>query len=133
MLSAESGTAPDHLRFAVMARPLHHLSPAVLCLLAAGIGGLLGGAAAVRGLHQNAYGPVAPPALAGWADRSDELASGTTAAGAGEEDRPNGCTQCSERDLGYRWAALAAIRSPGQCPNDSWGFRRGCLDYIGGI
>jgi hypothetical protein len=43
------------------------------------------------------------------------------------------CDQCSERDLGYRWAVLAAVHEPGQCPNDSWAFRRGCLDYVGGI
>ena len=86
------------------------------------IGGLLGGATAVHGLRQNDYGPVDPPALI-----SHDETSGYREIG------PPDCAGCSERDLGYRWATLAAVRSPDQCPNDSWGFRRGCLDYTGGV
>ncbi|WP_235398925.1 hypothetical protein [Sphingomonas sp. SRS2] len=77
----------------------------------------------MHGLRQNAYGPtgVASPisnnADLGYADSGDVA----------------GCDDCSERDLGYRWATLAAIRSSTECPNDSWGFRRGCLDYTGGV
>lgn len=95
------------------------------------IGGLLGGGAAVHGLRQNDYGPVDPPALISHGEAS-RYESEVTGAGYGES-APSDCGGCSERDLGYRWATLAAVRSPDQCPNDSWGFRRGCLDYTGGI
>jgi len=39
------------------------------------------------------------------------------------------CQDCSERDRGYHWAALQQIVSASECPNESWGFQRGCLSY----
>lgn len=125
------GTGGRPYRFAAM-RPLspRRLSPPLLCALAAVVGGVTAGGAAVHGLRQNSYGMVDPPSLfaraeAGVPTPADEESADTMAAAL--------CDQCSERDLGYRWAALAAIRLPGQCPNDSWAFRRGCLDFVGGI
>ncbi|WP_340313362.1 hypothetical protein [Rhizorhabdus argentea] len=110
-----------------MDRLLHRLSPPALCAMAAICGGLIAGESAVHGLRPNSYGPLAPPTLIGQhegaGDSGATYGEGTTA----------GCDDCSERDLGYRWAVLQAVRSPADCPNDSWGFRRGCLDYTGGI
>ena len=120
-----------HFVFAVMMRfAPTRLSPAMLCALVAVAGGLLGGTATVQGMRADGYGPVTTPLLFGRADAAvlDE--------GEGESQGElvaTGCADCSERDLGYRWASLAAVRLPGQCPNDSWAFRRGCLDFVGGV
>lgn len=106
------------------------MSPPLLCALAAIVGGIIAGGTAVHGLRLNRYGPIDPPSLFAPAE-AGELTETTEA-----PDEPSAaarCDQCSERDLGYRWAALAAVHEPGQCPNDSWAFRRGCLDYVGGI
>nr|WP_047168715.1 hypothetical protein [Sphingomonas sp. Y57] len=106
------------------------MSPLLLCALAAITGGITAGAAAVHGLRLNRYGPVEPPSLFTPA----EAGTPSDAAGAPDELLSAArCDQCSERDLGYRWAILAAVREATQCPNDSWAFRRGCLDYVGGI
>ena len=134
-ISSETiGTAVGNLRSGAMIARLKTLSPAVLCALIAALGGLIGGSTAVHGLKQNRYGPVDPPALIGrdphataYADYADEASYG------GYESTAANCDDCSERDLGYRWAIMAEVRRPDQCPNDSWGFRRGCLDYTGGV
>lgn len=105
------------------------LSPAVLCALIAALGGLIGGSTAVHGLKQNRYGPPDPPVLIG---RDDAAFASTESDGGYEQGATAGCGECSERDLGYRWAIMAEVRTPDQCPNDNWGFRRGCLDYAGG-
>jgi hypothetical protein len=106
------------------------ISPPLLCALAAVMGGVTAGGAAVHGLRLNRYGPIEPPALFAPAE-AGEISD--TADAASDPMTAARCDQCSERDLGYRWAALAAVSLPGQCPNDSWAFRRGCLDYVGGI
>lgn len=109
------------------------LSPPLICAIAALAGGLVAGSATVHGLHQQHYGPAETASLFARADAAtfgDEDGRGTS--GGYDVDTAAQCDQCSERDLGYRWAALAAIRLPDQCPNDSWGFRRGCLDFVGG-
>lgn len=125
------GTGGRRYRFAAM-RPLflRRLSPPLLCALAAIVGGITAGGAAVHGLRQNSYGMVDPPSLFARAEASVPT---STDGERGETLAAARCDECSERDLGYRWAALAAIRLPGQCPNDSWAFRRGCLDFVGGI
>jgi len=106
------------------------MSPLLLCALAATVGGVAAGSTAVHGLRPNPYGPGLPQSsFAG-------TANGALPAAAPENDEQAfaaDCHQCSERDLGYRWAVLAAVRLPGQCPHDSWAFRRGCLDYVGGV
>ena len=111
---------------------LKTLSPAASCALIAALGGLVGGGTAVHGLKQNRYGPPDPPALIGntgsRAAAADEESYGGYGASTAAE-----CDGCSERDLGYRWAAMTEVRSPDQCPHDSWGLRRGCLDFTGGI
>jgi len=100
----------------------------------AAIGGLLGGTTAVHGLRQNQYGPANPPALFTGASRADgKDYGGYGSNGEYAEAGVSGCAGCSERDLGYRWASLTQVRASADCPNDSWGFRRGCLDYTGGI
>jgi hypothetical protein len=88
-------------------------------------GGLLAGGSAVHGLRQKSYGPIDPPTLVTRDGRQPHDDGAPTVEAIG-------CEHCSERDLGYRWAMLEAVRSPDQCPDDSWGFRRGCLDYTGG-
>ena len=117
--------------FAAMDMPFKQLSPPALCALIAALGGLIGGATAVHGLKQNGYGPQEAPAIFGRA--GDDGASDATPSDDGYPGLSTSCEGCSERDLGYRWAVLASIRSSEQCPNDSWGFRRGCLDYTGGV
>lgn len=109
-----------------LSRPI---SPALLSVVVAVVGGVIAGGTAVHGLHLNSYGPVDPPSLFSRA----EAATPTSPYEDGAQEVAMRCDQCGERDLGYRWAALAAIRLPDQCPNDSWAFRRGCLDYVGGI
>ena len=110
---------------------LKRLSPPALCALVAIAAGSVAGASAVHGLKQNSYGPPDPPALFG------RHTGVSTPDDAGDYRAEQGlamtCQGCSERDLGYRWAVLAEIRTPDQCPDDSWGFRRGCLDYAGGV
>jgi len=129
---ALGGTASQKLRFAAMPTQPKRLSPPALCALLAAIGGLLGGSAAVQGLHQREYGPLHPPSLFG-AGSEGVSAADDGDRGGYDEHGTEACDQCSERDLGYRWATLAQARSPADCPNDSWGFRRGCLDYTGGL
>jgi hypothetical protein len=109
------------------------LSPPLLCALAALTGGLIAGTVTVRGLHERNYGPIEAPSLFARADAATfGPEDGRGSLGGYDSATAAPCDQCSERDLGYRWAALAAIRLPDQCPNDSWGFRRGCLDFVGG-
>lgn len=101
-------------------------------------GGVLAGGVTVHDLRENSYGPANPPVLIkgnGFDAASEDSGSfgGYRSDNGGEEVVSAGCYECSERDLGYRWAALASVRLPGQCPSDSWGFRRGCLDFVGGI
>lgn len=115
------------------------LSAPLVCALVAITGGLLAGTVTVNGLHEKAYGPPDAPSLFGGSAHAatfgPEDGRGTLEDGDGGygSDSAAPCGQCSERDLGYRWAALAAIRLPSQCPSDSWGFRRGCLDFVGGV
>lgn len=109
---------------------LNRLSPPAWCALIAAIGGLLSGATAVHGLRQNQYGPSNPPSLI---QNSAVVYESVYTNGGHAEGSTTDCQGCSERDLGYRWATLAQVHSSDQCPNDSWGFRRGCLDYTGGI
>lgn len=111
---------------------LKRLSPVALSVLIATVGGLVGGTTAVHGLEQKPYGPIDPPALIARAQDEGAPPAGWRDASYAADDTAR-CAGCSERDLGYRWAVLAAVRSPDQCPGDSWGFRRGCLDYTGGI
>jgi hypothetical protein len=105
-------------------------SPPALALtaVAAVLGGTLAGVATVDGLTQHRYGPADGISLFAPAEAST-ISSMSGNGGSSEA----GCTECSERDRGYRWAVLAAVRSPDQCPVDSWNFRRGCLDFVGGI
>ena len=126
------GTAAGTFRFSAMIVRLKRLPPLALCALAAMTSGLLGGATAVHGLRQNSYGPLDPPSLISRNTESGYAEGTSSYDGYGDRDAA-GCGGCSERDLGYRWATLAAIRSSTECPNDSWGFRRGCLDYTGGV
>lgn len=105
-------------------------SPPALAVtaIAALVGGSVAGLATIDGLAQRTYGPRQAISLFPRAEAST-IPAGSGPAG---EDHP-ACFDCSERDRGYRWAVLASIRYPDQCPADSWGFRRGCLDFIGGI
>lgn len=126
---------PDLVVLAAMRKLApRRLSPPLICALAALVGGVLAGTATVHGLHQRGYGPDDTPSLFAAADAATfgaEDGRGTLA-GYENADAAAPCDQCSERDLGYRWAVLAAVRLPDQCPGDSWGFRRGCLDFVGG-
>jgi hypothetical protein len=115
-----------------MIKRLKNLSPAALCALIAAVGGLIAGSAAVHGLRENQYGPLDPPALISRDGRATAYAD-EAGYGGYETSAAAGCDGCSERDLGYRWAIMAEVRRPDQCPHDSWGFRRGCLDYTGGV
>ncbi len=105
-------------------------SPPALAVtaVAAVLGGTLAGVATVDGLSQRSYGPVDGISLF---SRAEASTIGSSSAAGGSDDV--GCAECSERDRGYRWAVLASVRFPDQCPVDSWAFRRGCLDFVGGI
>lgn len=41
------------------------------------------------------------------------------------------CGSCSEEQTGYRWAAAQRIDDMAGCSDASWGFRQGCLNYLG--
>lgn len=84
--------------------------------------------ATVGGLHQKSYGASPIASSAGYRTASTDP---TTESYGGYEGSA-GCAQCSERERGYKWAVLATVRYPEQCPGDSWDFRRGCLDFVGG-
>ena len=114
-----------------MSTQLRQLTPPTICALIAAIGGLLGGATAVHGLRQNQYGPTGSPVLANHG--ANTMSDAGTTSDTDPASSASRCEGCSERDLGYRWATLARVHSPDDCPNDSWGFRRGCLDYTGGV
>lgn len=105
-------------------------SPPALAVtaFAAVLGGTLAGVATVDGLTQRSYGPAEGVSLFARAEAST-IHSGSADPGFDNSD----CAECSERDRGYRWAVLASVRYPDQCPVDSWGFRRGCLDFVGGM
>lgn len=130
--SGEPGTASNRLRFIDMFARFETLSPVAMFVLIAAAGGLIGGGTAVLGLKQNRYGPQAPPALIGRAHAGSAPAY-YASTDEYDADAAAGCDGCSERDLGYRWAAMKEVRFPEQCPHDSWGLRRGCLDYTGGL
>lgn len=118
---------PDSIRLMAMSTLLNHVPPMALCAVVALCGGLIGGASAVHGLRTNSYGPLDPPALITHGDEPGY------APASSDQETSVRCDDCSERDLGYRWAVLQAVRSSAECPNDSWSFRRGCLDYTGGV
>lgn len=94
---------------------LHRYSPLLISAAIAVGGGLLGGATAVHGLRLNSYGDPSLP--------KPEI----RAAAYNPDD--NGCADCSDRTMGFNWASVRGIRSPADCPDDSWNFRRGCVDY----
>jgi hypothetical protein len=41
-----------------------------------------------------------------------------------------GCANCSDFDLGYRFAAARHLRSSAGCTDYSWSYQRGCLAYL---
>jgi hypothetical protein len=114
------------------------LPPLLVCAIVALGGGLVAGKVTVGGMR-SPQTSVASSALFGRAEAAQPASSdqyqGTASYGGYDSgtSSASSCANCSERDLGYRWAALAAIRYPRECPDNSWGFRRGCLDYVGGI
>jgi len=93
----------------------HH--PFLACALIAVVGGMMGGATTVHGLQLNRYGDPSTPAI-----RITPTA----------ETSDIGCVDCSERALGFRWAAIRGISSSIDCPDESWDFRRGCAAYANG-
>ncbi len=90
--------------------------PAAFTIAALGAG-LAGGTATVRGMETSRYGMTAPPLVPASDDSATSIA----------------CDGCSEHDLGYRWAMARQVASSTDCPNDSWDFRRGCVDYMRGL
>ena len=104
----------------------HHLWPAA-CAATALLLGTGAGMATVGGLRQNSYGSTALSSF-----RADARLGSAPSTADDEGYGAERCDQCSERERGYRWAVLATVRFPEQCPGDSWGFRRGCLDFVGG-
>lgn len=40
------------------------------------------------------------------------------------------CADCSDFDLGYRFAAARQLRSTSECADYSWSYQRGCLAYV---
>ncbi len=85
------------------------------CAIFAIVGGVAGGAATTSGLRLNSYGPEGTTI-----PRAEMTAIG------GAPD----CGDCSERALGYQWATTKAISAAVDCPQDSWNFQRGCVDYV---
>ena len=40
------------------------------------------------------------------------------------------CENCSDYDLGYRFAASRRLRTTAECMDYSWSYQRGCLAYL---
>ena len=40
------------------------------------------------------------------------------------------CDDCSDYDLGYRFAAARRCARAAQCMDFSWSYQRGCLAYL---
>lgn len=40
------------------------------------------------------------------------------------------CVDCSDYDMGYRWASAQSVRSVEECASDNWSFSRGCRAFI---
>ncbi|WP_156678616.1 hypothetical protein [Sphingomonas profundi] len=40
------------------------------------------------------------------------------------------CEDCSDYDLGYRFAAARHLRTTADCMDYSWSYQRGCLAYL---
>jgi hypothetical protein len=86
------------------------------------------GTSTVHGMETDRYGYRATQAYAPSPD-SNAGPGLTLASGTASPTQDEACDGCSERDLGYRWAMLRRIVAIGDCPNDSWDFRRGCAAY----
>jgi hypothetical protein len=100
--------------------------------VAVGLGaGTFGGQAVIAGM--------APPAISLPSypiDRSDGgyYADAIDSAGASEavdyRQIADACSDCSDFDLGYRFAAAKRLRSTADCMDYSWSYQRGCLAYL---
>ena len=99
----------------------------------AGLGvGTFGGQATIAGM--------APPVVSAPSYPVDPLASGDYAdPGSDAKAAPealdyrqiaDACSDCSDFDLGYRFAAARKLRSTTDCMDYSWSYQRGCLAYL---
>ncbi|RVT94091.1 hypothetical protein [Sphingomonas crocodyli] len=91
--------------------------------------GVVGGTATVSGMSTQRFGSQAVAAGL----EHNPYAPGSGGYGEGYYQPAaydEGCSGCSERDLGYRWAGRRNLASPDECPTDSWGFNRGCIAYF---
>lgn len=98
--------------------------------------GLLGGNATLAG--------VAPPPMRTIADRPYQAATpGSRGAALGPaayaDANPemaryahiaDDCADCSDYDLGFRFAAARQVRDSAQCMDFTWSYQRGCLAWL---
>ncbi len=83
---------------------------------------------------------MAPPTSITPKDRFPELASGginatrlhaeTDGEAAGYARIADACADCSDYDLGYRFAASRRLETTAECMDYSWSYQRGCLAYM---
>ncbi len=110
-------------------QPIYHrLAVAMIVGIAVGT---IGGQATVGSLIQPAIRParIAPEPLGSapytpdnFADANPERARYARIAAA--------CDNCSDYDLGYRFAASSQLRATADCMDYSWSYQRGCLAYL---
>jgi hypothetical protein len=43
---------------------------------------------------------------------------------------PASCVECSDYDMGYRWASLQGVTDSDECASDNWSFARGCRAFL---
>jgi hypothetical protein len=101
-------------------------SPPLLCAIASLAIGLFSGFAAVHNLSPKSYGPEINSLAPYMGGTKSEFAAQDDYQPASYDE----CDGCSDRDRGYHWAALQRIASVGECPSESWDFRRGCASYM---
>ena len=99
-----------------------------LTLVTGAVAGLVGGQATIAGLVQPApvsrdlhldgdgYGPQS------YADANPAIADQARIASA--------CADCSDYDLGFRFAASRHLKTTADCMDYSWSYQRGCLAYL---
>jgi hypothetical protein len=94
-----------------------------LTVTAGTIAGLFGGQATIAGLVQ----PTRPATIGRALAPPDQLPE---IADAGYARIADACDDCSDYDLGYRFAAARQVRQSAECMDFSWSYQRGCLAWL---
>ncbi|TVV72478.1 hypothetical protein [Sphingomonas solaris] len=115
-------------------RPLH-LQLALTVVAGAALG-LFGGNATIAGMAPPPTNTVAgQPYEASGLDPADNATGPAAYADANPEMAryariADACDDCSDYDLGFRFAAARHVRESAQCMDFTWSYQRGCLAWL---